>query len=156
MRRLALVAPALIVVSALALPGLAGAQAKKPGKKPAAPVKAKGKVVTTKSGLKYEDLVVGKGPSPKKGQVVVVHYTGWLTNGTKFDSSKDHGQPFEFAIGTGGVIKGWDEGVMTMKVGGKRKLTVPPGLGYGAQGTPGGPIPPNATLLFEVELLKVK
>lgn len=112
--------------------------------------------MTTTSGLKYEDLVVGKGASPKPGKTVVVHYTGWLTNGQKFDSSKDRGQPFEFTIGQGEVIKGWDEGVMSMKVGGKRKLTIPPQLGYGAQGTPGGPIPPNATLIFEVELLGVR
>ncbi len=117
--------------------------------------KGKAKTVTTASGLKYEDIVVGKGPSPKKGDTVSVHYTGWLTNGQKFDSSRDRGQPFEFPIGMGRVIKGWDEGVMTMKVGGRRKLTIPPELGYGAQGTPGGPIPPNATLIFDVELLKV-
>jgi peptidylprolyl isomerase len=124
------------------------------GQKPAE--KPKGKVITTKSGLQYEELKAGRGVSPKPGQLVTVHYTGWLTNGKKFDSSVDRGQPFEFVIGQRQVIPGWDEGVMTMKVGGKRKLIIPSKLGYGPDGTPGGPIPPNATLVFEVELLKVK
>ena len=113
------------------------------------------KVVTTASGLQYEDIVVGTGASPAPGKTVTVHYTGTLTNGTKFDSSRDRGQPFQFVIGVGQVIKGWDEGVMSMKVGGRRKLTIPPQLGYGAQGA-GGVIPPNATLIFDVELLDVK
>src|SRR3954463_8649865 len=105
--------------------------------------------------LKKEDLVVGTGAEAKKGQKVSVHYTGFLTNGTKFDSSKDRGQPFQFALGRGQVIQGWDDGVAGMKIGGKRKLTIPPELGYGAAGA-GGVIPPNATLVFEVELLGVK
>jgi len=111
------------------------------------------------NGLKYQDLKVGDGPSPKNGQTCVMHYTGWLweggEKGKKFDSSVDRGQPFEFALGMGRVIKGWDQGVETMKVGGKRLLLIPPQLGYGAKGA-GGVIPPNATLLFEVELLGVK
>jgi FKBP-type peptidyl-prolyl cis-trans isomerase len=105
--------------------------------------------------LKMEDLVVGSGAEANKGQTVSVHYTGWLTDGKKFDSSKDHGQPFSFALGGGQVIQGWDEGVAGMKVGGKRKLTIPPEKGYGKQGFPRA-IPPNATLVFEVELLGVR
>jgi peptidylprolyl isomerase len=110
--------------------------------------------VTTPSGLKYVDEVVGEGARPEKGKRVKVHYTGRLTDGKKFDSSVDRGQPFEFTIGVGQVIRGWDEGVMSMKVGGKRQLIIPPGLGYGAQGA-GGVIPPNAELIFDVELLGV-
>lgn len=109
-------------------------------------------VQTTASGLQYEDLVVGQGDAAKPGQMVSVHYTGWLTDGTKFDSSKDSGRPFEFALGKGSVIRGWDEGVAGMKIGGKRKLTIPSDLAYGPQGYP-GVIPPSATLVFEVELL---
>jgi peptidylprolyl isomerase len=115
---------------------------------------------TNPSGLQWRDLVAGAGDEAKAGQIVDVHYTGWLyvdgKKGSKFDSSVDRGQPFSFPLGKSRVIKGWDEGVAGMKIGGKRELLIPPGLGYGAQGTPGGPIPPNATLLFEVELLKVK
>lgn len=113
------------------------------------------KTVTTASGLKYIDVVVGKGASPSVGKHVKVHYTGTLENGKKFDSSVDRNQPFSFIIGVGQVIPGWDEGVMSMKVGGKRKLIIPPNLGYGARGA-GGVIPPNATLLFDVELLDVE
>jgi FKBP-type peptidyl-prolyl cis-trans isomerase FkpA len=109
---------------------------------------------TTASGLQFEELSVGSGDTATAGQKVSVHYTGWLTNGTKFDSSKDRGEPFVFPLGKGHVIRGWDEGVAGMKVGGKRKLTIPPALGYGARGA-GGVIPPNATLVFEVELLDV-
>jgi len=115
--------------------------------------------VTTPSGLKYIDTKVGTGASPKTGQTCVMHYTGWLyeggKKGAKFDSSVDRGQPFEFKIGMHQVIGGWDEGVATMKVGGKRTLIIPPDLGYGARGA-GNVIPPNATLLFDVELLAIK
>jgi peptidylprolyl isomerase len=123
------------------------------------PAAAQAKTMTTASGLQITDTTVGTGASPKTGQTCVMHYTGWLyTNGIKgkkFDSSVDRGQPFEFPIGTGRVIKGWDEGVASMKVGGKRTLIIPPALGYGANGA-GGVIPPNAVLMFDVELLAVK
>ena len=121
---------------------------------PVVPADAASSTVTKPSGLKYEDVKVGTGDTAEAGKAVTVHYTGWLTNGTKFDSSKDRGQPFDFPLGGGRVIRGWDEGVQGMKVGGVRKLTIPPELGYGARGA-GGVIPPNATLVFEVELLKV-
>jgi FKBP-type peptidyl-prolyl cis-trans isomerase len=111
--------------------------------------------MTTESGLIYEDITKGTGATAQAGQMVSVHYTGWLTNGTKFDSSKDRNQPFNFSLGAGQVIRGWDEGVTGMQVGGIRKLTIPPQLGYGERGA-GGVIPPNATLIFEVELLGVK
>ncbi len=118
-----------------------------------------GKTVTTPTGLQITDSKVGTGATPKTGQTCVMHYTGWLyengAKGKKFDSSVDRGQPFEFPIGVKRVIAGWDEGVATMKVGGKRTLIIPPQLGYGARGA-GGVIPPNATLIFEVELLDVK
>ena len=110
--------------------------------------------ITTASGLIIEELVAGNGAEAAAGQYVTVHYTGWLTDGTKFDSSKDRGQPFDFPLGAGHVIRGWDEGVQGMKVGGTRRLIIPAELGYGARGA-GGVIPPNATLLFEVELLGV-
>jgi peptidylprolyl isomerase len=110
---------------------------------------------TTPSGLKYKDMVEGTGASPTAGQTVTVHYTGTLTDGSKFDSSRDRGQPFSFPIGAGRVIKGWDEGVATMKMGGRRELVIPPELGYGARGA-GGVIPPNATLVFDVELLSAE
>lgn len=109
---------------------------------------------TTPSGLVIEEVTVGEGDAAAAGQNVTVHYTGWLTDGKKFDSSKDRDDPFEFPLGGGRVIKGWDEGVQGMKVGGTRKLTIPPALGYGARGA-GGVIPPNATLVFEVELLAI-
>ena len=117
------------------------------------------KMTKTESGLQYRDIKEGTGEKPKKGQTCVMHYTGWLwengAKGKKFDSSVDRGEPFDFPIGTGRVIKGWDEGVLSMKVGGKRELLIPPNLGYGSRGA-GRVIPPNATLLFEVELLKIQ
>lgn len=114
----------------------------------------------TAAGLQMKDIKVGTGQSPKPGQTCVMHYTGWIyqngAKGKKFDSSVDRGEPFEFTIGKGEVIPGWDQGVATMKVGGKRTLIIPPEMGYGARGAGGGLIPPNATLMFEVELLGVK
>lgn len=110
---------------------------------------------TTASGLIYEELTAGTGATATPGQTVVVHYTGWLADGTQFDSSKGRNDPFEFRLGAGQVIRGWDEGVAGMSVGGKRLLTIPPQLGYGARGA-GGVIPPDAVLLFEVELLKIR
>lgn len=109
----------------------------------------------TKSGVKVEVLQEGTGASPKQGQIVTVHYTGWLTDSTKFDSSRDRGQAFSYQFGVGQVIQGWDDGVATLKVGGKSRFTIPPELGYGQQGA-GGIIPPNATLIFEVELLGIQ
>lgn len=147
-RRHALLAFALVAASAL----IAGAPA-------TAMAQAAGTTMTTPSGLKITDTKIGTGATPRRGQTCVMHYTGWLfengTKGKKFDSSLDRGQPFEFPIGMKRVIAGWDEGVATMKVGGKRTLIIPPDLGYGARGA-GGVIPPNATLIFEVELLDVK
>jgi len=120
------------------------------------PPAVSGETITTTSGLKYIDIEVGSGATPQTGQTVVLTYTGWLAaDGTKFDASVDHGQPISFAIGTGRVIKGWDEGVATMKVGGKRRLIIPPALAYGANGYP-PIIPGNAELIFDVELLEVR
>jgi peptidylprolyl isomerase len=146
--------------SALALSvALAGATLLAGASAPATAQTPGSKMTTTASGLKIEDTKVGAGASPKTGQTCVMHYTGWLyvngAKGQKFDSSVDRKEPFEFQIGRGMVIKGWDEGVATMKVGGKRTLIIPPELGYGARGA-GGVIPPNATLMFEVELLALK
>jgi FKBP-type peptidyl-prolyl cis-trans isomerase len=121
-----------------------------------APTKVTGEGVKTPSGLVYWDIRVGNGDVAKEGSRVRVHYTGWLTNGKKFDSSLDAGQPFDFRIGNGEVIKGWEEGVAGMRVRGKRQLRIPPSLGYGAEGTPDGPIPPNATLIFDIQLLAVQ
>ena len=111
-------------------------------------------MITTRSGLMYEDKIIGDGKQAKPGDLVSVHYTGWLEDGTKFDSSKDRNQAFRFNLGAGMVIKGWDEGVAGMKIGGTRKLTIPSELGYGSRGA-GRVIPPNATLIFEIELLDV-
>ncbi len=120
---------------------------------PAAPTQATDQEVTTPTGLKYQDLVVGNGPMAETGMKVRVNYTGWLTDGTKFDSSHDPGrQPLRFTIGAGQVIRGWEEGVKGMRVGGRRKLTIPPDLAYGERGYPGA-IPPNSTLVFEIEFL---
>jgi peptidylprolyl isomerase len=124
-----------------------------------AAAQTQGRAMTTETGLKFIDTTVGTGASPKTGQICVMHYTGWLSEGgekgQKFDSSVDRGSPFEFPIGMKRVIAGWDEGVATMKVGGKRTLIIPSALGYGARGA-GGVIPPNATLIFDVELLAIK
>jgi len=117
--------------------------------------KSDAKPVTTASGLQYVDFKVGDGPSPQKGQIAIVHYTGWLDDGKKFDSSRDRGKPFGFKVGMGQVIKGWDEGVATMKVGGVRRLIIPPELAYGAKGA-GKVVPPNARLTFDIELLDVR
>src|SRR5258708_38720327 len=121
---------------------------------PDSPTRVNGQPTTTSSGLRYWDIVVGTGATAIPGKPVSVHYTGWLTNGTKFDSSRDRGKPFVFSLGVGQVIKGWDEGVAGMKAGGKRQLKIPPALGYGDSGA-SGVIPPNATLIFDVELLEV-
>lgn len=134
---------------AAGLLGVAQADDQAAGKKQA------GQAVTTDSGLQYIDLVEGKGRQAELGDTATVHYTGWLADGTKFDSSLDRRQPFSFRVGAGQVIKGWDEGVGTMKVGGKRKLIIPPDLAYGPRGA-GHVIPPNATLTFEVELLGLR
>ncbi len=146
-----------ICASLLLLSGMSvlAAPPKKGTGKPKTGKSTPGKVITTASGLKYQDLKVGTGPVAKSGQHVTVHYVGTLTNGKKFDSSLDHGQPFAFNLGAQEVIAGWDEGVAGMKVGGKRKLTVPPALGYGDRAM-GDAIPANSTLIFEVQLLGVK
>jgi peptidylprolyl isomerase len=141
-------------ILAIALAGLLAA-----GASTQAAAQAAGSTMTTASGLQITDTQVGTGATPRPGQICVMHYTGWLyvngTKGKKFDSSVDRGQPFEFPIGRHQVIAGWEEGVASMKVGGKRTLIIPPELGYGARGA-GGVIPPNATLIFDVELLDVK
>jgi FKBP-type peptidyl-prolyl cis-trans isomerase FkpA len=159
MRKSSLLLPAAIAAALLA--GNAAAQDAKSTPAAGAEKAEKGdmKMTKTPSGLQYEDVKVGTGDSPKKGQTAVVHYTGWLwengAKGKKFDSSVDRGQPFSFPVGQGRVIKGWDEGVATMKVGGKRVLLIPPDLAYGSRGA-GGVIGPNATLIFEVELIEIK
>lgn len=147
----------LAIILGLAVFALAQTAAKKSAaSNTSAPSKVTGDGVKTDSGLQYWDIKVGNGAAAKEGSHVRVHYTGWLTTGKKFDSSVNAGKPFDFTIGNGEVIKGWEEGVAGMKVGGKRQLRIPPALGYGASGTPGGPIPPNATLIFDVQLLAVQ
>jgi peptidylprolyl isomerase len=151
----------LLLTAGIAIPACSqkenktmNAEQKVPAVEQQAAAPATDQYVKSASGLSYLDIKPGTGALPAPGKQVKVHYTGWLENGTKFDSSVDRGQPFVFPIGAGQVIPGWDEGVMSMKVGGKRKLIIPPQLGYGARGA-GGVIPPNATLIFEVELLDV-
>ncbi len=157
MMKRSLFSAAALVAALVAAPAVADDV--KPTPAPEAAQKGESKMQKTPSGLQFEDIKEGTGASPKPGQTCVMNYTGWLwengAKGKKFDSSLDRGTPFEFPIGQGRVIKGWDEGVATMKVGGKRVLLIPPQLAYGARGA-GGVIPPNATLIFEVELLGVK
>jgi len=156
MMKVVIVGIVVVVFAALVL--YAQTTVHKPAARPNtnAPTKVTGDGVKTASGLQYWDIRVGTGALAKSGDKVKVHYTGWLTTGKKFDSSVDANSPFDFTIGAGDVIKGWDEGVAGMKVGGKRQLRIPPELGYGASGTPGGPIPANATLIFDIQLLAVK
>jgi len=145
-----------ITLFALASPAVAQtAPAKKAPATPAGPTKVTGEPTKTASGLEYWDIKVGTGAVAQTGQQVKVDYTGWLTNGKKFDSSVGTGRPFDFKLGAGKVIKGWDEGIIGMKVGGKRQLRIPPDLAYGEKGYPGA-IPPNATLIFDVRLVDVK
>jgi FKBP-type peptidyl-prolyl cis-trans isomerase len=142
----------ILVITLFALAGLSASQTAKPT---STPTKVTGEPTKTASGLEYWDIKVGTGAVAESGQHVKVDYTGWLTNGKKFDSSVGTGKPFEFVLGAGQVIKGWDEGVTGMKVGGKRQLRIPPDLAYGAKGYP-GVIPANSTLVFDVQLIDVK
>ena len=147
----------ILAIIVLALLGVAGAQtaAKKAPAAPSGPTKVTGEPTKTASGLQYWDIKLGTGAVALSGHHVKVDYTGWLTDGKKFDSSVGSGRPFDFMLGAGQVIKGWDEGVAGMKVGGKRQLRIPPDLAYGARGYPGA-IPPNATLIFDVELVDAR
>jgi FKBP-type peptidyl-prolyl cis-trans isomerase len=146
----------IVAVAAAAVAQTSPAKKAAPVPNTKSPTKVTGDGVKTDSGLQYWDIRMGNGETAKEGSHVRVHYTGWLTNGKKFDSSVDAHQPFDFTIGNGEVIKGWEEGVSGMRVGGKRQLRIPPSLGYGANGTPDGTIPPNATLIFDVQLLAVQ
>lgn len=152
------VAVLAVLLAALSIAGCGGSsnksEAPATGASGSGPAKVSGSPTTTPSGLQYWDIVTGTGATAVAGKDVQVHYSGYLTNGTKFDSSRDRNQPFVFPLGGGQVIKGWDEGVAGMKVGGQRQLRIPPELGYGSEGA-GGTIPPNATLIFDVELLGV-
>src|ERR1700723_2715270 len=150
----AIVTGAIILVTAVAVAQTAAAKPKTPNTN--APTKVTGDGVKTDSGLQYWEIRVGPGEVAKEGSHVRVHYTGWLTHGKKFDSSVDAAQPFDCASGSGRVTKGWEEGVSGMKVGGKRQLRIPPALGYGADGTRGGPTPPKTSLIFDVKLLQVQ
>lgn len=157
-RRIATVTAATAFAFCAAFIGYAQQKPAQPGKKaspPAGPTKVTGEPVVTRSGLKYWDIAVGTGAEATRGKTVRVHYTGWLTNGKKFDSSVDRAEPFEFRLGAGQVIQGWDQGVAGMKVAGKRQLHIKPSLGYGPQGYP-PLIPPNSTLIFDIELLGVR
>jgi FKBP-type peptidyl-prolyl cis-trans isomerase FkpA len=145
----------LVAAACLAGPAAASQNQKPKAQEPKEKAMKEAREVTTSSGLKYVDQRIGEGEQAKAGDIVAVHYTGWLANGAKFDSSRDSGEPLVFKLGEGQVIKGWDEGIAGIKVGGKRKLTIPPALAYGSLGM-GGVIPPGATLIFEVELLNVK
>ncbi len=153
MRKLTVIFFLIVFFSTMVLFGQTSQQKSATAAKSAAHKAPAAQMTTTGSGLKYRDLVVGKGPQPKVGDTVLVYYTGRFTNGKVFDKSRE-GQPFRFVLGRGQVIKGWDEGVATMHVGGKRKLVIPPALAYGARGYP-GVIPPNSTLTFDVELLQI-
>jgi len=156
MGKILVVVMVVVVLAAVALWAQTSTHKPAPAARPntTAPTKVTGDGVKTASGLQYWDIKAGAGVVAKEGSHVTVHYTGWLTTGKKFDSSVDAHQPFDFTIAQGDVIKGWDEGVAGMKVGGKRQLRIPPELGYGASGS--GPIPPNATLIFDIQLLAVK
>ena len=153
----AIIAGAMVLVTAVAVAQTAPAKPKAKVAPPNnnAPTRVTGDGVKTDSGLQYLEIRVGTGEVAKEGSHVRVHYTGWLTTGKKFDSSVDRGQPFDFTIGNGEVIRGWEEGVAGMRVGGKRQLRIPPELGYGADGSP-PTIPPNATLIFDIQLLAVQ